>query len=198
MKNFWDSRYKDEAYVYGTNPNTFFAEELLKLTPGKILLPGEGEGRNAVFAAKHMWDVEAFDSSIEGQKKAVNLARKLEVEINYSIQDYNSFNLREDHYDVIGLIFTHMMPDMRGDFHKKLIKSLKTGGKIISETFSKTQLGNTSGGPPSLEMLHSIEELTTDFHGLTIDLLEEKDVPLSEGPFHQGIGSVLRLVATKG
>ena len=42
---FWDERYSSEEYVYGTEPNKFFKEQLDKIpTPGKLLLPGEGDG----------------------------------------------------------------------------------------------------------------------------------------------------------
>jgi hypothetical protein len=64
MNNFWDERYADEEYVYGTTPNQYFKQELEKLTPGKILLPGEGEGRNAVFAATQGWKVTARSKSL--------------------------------------------------------------------------------------------------------------------------------------
>ena len=74
MKNFWDERYKAKTYVYGKEPNQYFAEKLRELEPGKILLPAEGEGRNAVFAARQGWEVSAFDSSSEGRKKAFLLA----------------------------------------------------------------------------------------------------------------------------
>jgi len=45
MKTFWDARYSSKEFVYGKEPNDFFASELNKLNPGKMLLPGEGEGR---------------------------------------------------------------------------------------------------------------------------------------------------------
>ena len=48
MINFWDDRYSQPEYVYGVKPNEFFAEQIQKLTPGEIILPCEGEGRNAV------------------------------------------------------------------------------------------------------------------------------------------------------
>ena len=70
MREMWNKRYAQTDFVYGTEPNEFFEQQLLKLTPGKILLPAEGEGRNAVFAAKKGWEVYAFDSSIEAMKKA--------------------------------------------------------------------------------------------------------------------------------
>jgi hypothetical protein len=37
--------------MYGTTPNEFFKQQLDLLEPGNILLPADGEGRNAVYAA---------------------------------------------------------------------------------------------------------------------------------------------------
>ena len=73
--DFWNERYAQKEFVYGTQPNTFFKEQLDKLDTGNILLPAEGEGRNAVFAASQGWDVLAFDISESGKKKAIQLAK---------------------------------------------------------------------------------------------------------------------------
>ena len=51
MSQFWDERYQSEAYVYGKEPNALFSTQLGRTDPGLMLLPGEGEGRNAVYAA---------------------------------------------------------------------------------------------------------------------------------------------------
>lgn len=72
--NFRNDHYSENKTVYGENPNEFFKEQLLKLKPGRLLLPAEGEGRNAVFAAKHGWQVDAFDYSEAAKMKALTLA----------------------------------------------------------------------------------------------------------------------------
>jgi hypothetical protein len=48
----WNERYSNEAFAYGEEPNNYLKEKLIKLPVGSILFPAEGEGRNAVFAAK--------------------------------------------------------------------------------------------------------------------------------------------------
>jgi len=62
MNNFWNDRYNEKEYVYGEEPNIFFADQLNQLNPGKIILPCEGEGRNtknsAGFLIRHIGDVE--------------------------------------------------------------------------------------------------------------------------------------------
>jgi Tellurite resistance protein TehB len=75
MKDFWNTRYKEESYAYGIEPNAFFKENIDKLVPGKILLPAEGEGRNAVYAARKGWEVTAFDFSDEAKIKTLKLAQ---------------------------------------------------------------------------------------------------------------------------
>jgi hypothetical protein len=56
MKPFWNERYAQSDYVYGEEPNRFFKKmldspELSGLSGKSMLLPCEGEGRNAVYAA---------------------------------------------------------------------------------------------------------------------------------------------------
>jgi hypothetical protein len=58
MNNIWNERYSQEEYVYGEEPNVFIAEQLNKLQNGIIILPCEGEGRNAVHAASQGWIVK--------------------------------------------------------------------------------------------------------------------------------------------
>lgn len=76
MSQFWNERYSQAEYVYGETPNVFFEAQLDKLSAGTIILPCEGEGRNAVYAASQGWEVKAFDASEAGQKKALLLAEK--------------------------------------------------------------------------------------------------------------------------
>ena len=81
----WNTRYSKDGYAYGEHPNNYLKEQLLKLKPGAILFPAEGEGRNAVFAAQRGWKVFACDISFEGKNKADLLALKNHVMIDYQI-----------------------------------------------------------------------------------------------------------------
>ena len=196
-EEFWNERYKSNNTVYGYQPNTFFKEQLLKLQPGKLLLPAEGEGRNALFAARIGWDVSAFDFSAEARNKAQEAAIANHLKIEYTTEDIKQIILPEKTYDAIGLIYVHIDPAVRATFHKKCIHSLKTGGVLILEAFSKNQRNNTSGGPKDERMLHSTETLIKEFDGLQISLCKEEDTFLDEGKFHAGIADVVRFLATK-
>lgn len=197
MSQFWNERYATIEYVYGTEPNQYYREQLENLTPGKILFPGEGEGRNAIFAAQKGWQVTAFDSSTEARKKAQNLASEKNVEINYILSDYENINLPSASFDCMVLIYAHMHPQKRNQYHKKLAMFLKPGGLLILEGFSKKQIDYNTGGPRTIEMLFSKKELQNDFRSFSKTEITEAEINLNEGVFHQGIASIVRVFGKK-
>jgi 2-polyprenyl-3-methyl-5-hydroxy-6-metoxy-1,4-benzoquinol methylase len=197
MNDFWNERFGTKQYAYGTEPNQFYKRQLKKLDTGTILFPAEGEGRNAVYAATQGWQVTAFDPSIEGKRKAENLAKKNNVKIDYQIDNYEFVDFTKESFNCIVLIFAHIHPLKRKEYHQKLISFLKPGGTLILEGFSKNQIKNNTGGPRDVEMLFSIEELEVDFASFSKLEITETETFLNEGQFHQGISSVIQVLGTK-
>ena len=195
IKKMWDERYAQTDFVYGTEPNEFFKQQLLKRTPGKILLPAEGEGRNAVFAAKADWEVYAFDSSIEAKKKAENWAKQNNVQINYQLCTFDEAKYPNDFFDAIAFFYAHS--PTRNSNHKKMLQFLKPNGTIILEGFSKKQINNSSGGPKNIDMLFSEEELQSDYTACRDIKTWEEDIEIYEGIHHSGKASVIRLIGKK-
>lgn len=70
-------------------------------------------------------------------------------------------------------------------------------GTIILEAFSKDQEKYSSGGPREPGLLYSLDNLQQDFQALCFEVAKEIIVNLEEGQFHQGLASVVRLVAKK-
>lgn len=197
MKELWDKRYASEVFVYGREPNEFFSAQLENCPPGKILLPGEGEGRNAVYAALQGWAVDAFDQSRVGRDKAMAFAKEQNVAINFEVSGAEEFNYKAAHYDMVVLIFIHTIESVRKELHKKVYESLKPGGLLVLEAFHKEQLGRGSGGPGSLEMLLDEESLRAEFNGLKEVRIEKRKTKLNEGDFHQGEAITIRLTGIK-
>jgi hypothetical protein len=193
---FWNNRYQENETVYGYEPNLFFKTYLDKCLPGKLLLPCEGEGRNAIYAAKKGWQVTAFDFSRVAVEKALQVAAKEKVSIQYE-QNSIEYFVPAHQFNLIALIYVHMAPAIRKKFIQLLITSLEDKGTIIIEGFNKEQINNSSGGPKDVNLMYSVEELKEDFKEMNIVLLEEKDIDLAEGEFHKGEASVIRLIATK-
>jgi SAM-dependent methyltransferase len=193
----WNERFSSEEYVYGTYPNVFLKDQLAKLSPGRLLMLGEGEGRNAVYAAKMKWQVDAVDFSDQARIKALKLAAREKVKLNYSILDLTDYKPKKNYYDAIGIIFIHLdKPDVEKIFTSAK-DALKKGGVVICEVFSKKQLGKTSGGPKVSDLLYSLDEITSMFKGLETFSLEECSVILDEGILHRGEAMVIRYVGKK-
>jgi ubiquinone/menaquinone biosynthesis C-methylase UbiE len=202
QKDFWDERYGARAYAYGELPNAFFREQLLKLSPGRILLPAEGEGRNAVFAARHGWEVVAFDQSNAGRDKALRLAEKYGVTIEYLVGEFQTLSFEKESFDALGLIYAHFSAEAKSEYHRVLNDYLRPGGTVVFEAFSKSHIAyNTqnpaAGGPKNVDMLFSEEELRADFPDYEMLHLQEEVVHLKEGLFHNGQSAVVRMVAKK-
>ncbi|KAB7531344.1 methyltransferase domain-containing protein [Flagellimonas olearia] len=198
----WDERYSNTAYAFGEKPNEYLREQLQKLEPGNILFAAEGEGRNAVYAAKLGWTVSAFDISTEGRKKALQLAEKNKVSLNYEVGQLPDLAYTEGQFDAIALIYAHFPASIKSAYHKLLSSYLRKGGTVIFEAFGKKHLPYREknpkvGGPRDLESLFSIEELLEDFTDYEITELVEKEVELNEGLYHSGTGSVVRFVGRK-
>ena len=196
-KQNWDERFSSAEYVYGINPNVFLKDQLANLSPGRLLMLGEGEGRNAIYAAKKNWQVDAVDFSDQARLKALKLASKENVNINYIISNLNDYQIESNFYDAIGIIFVHLdKPEVEKIFASAK-EALKKGGVIICEVFSKNQLGKTSGGPKVADLLYSTDEIANMFKGLETISLEECSVILDEGILHQGEALVIRYVGKK-
>lgn len=195
----WNERYASAEFAYGKGPNVFFAEQLQKLEPANILLPAEGEGRNAVYAATQGWHVTAFDMSEEGRKKAAQLAREAQTSIMYELNTFEAFTAPPNFFSCIGFIYSHMHSSIRRIQHQRLATFLKPGGSVILECFSKNQLleNHPSGGPKDPEWLYSVEDLQEDFKDFKhLDVREER-IQLNEGEYHQGSAAVIRVYGIK-
>lgn len=203
VKEFWNKRYNEKEFAYGKDPNVFFKDTLSALNlSGKLLLPAEGEGRNAVYAAKKGLNVSAFDISEEGRNKTMELAKSENVEIDYQVGELNQLNFQQNSFDALALIYAHFSSDEKEKLHKDLAELIKPNGYLILEGFSVSNLeirekNPQVGGPGNIEMLYSIKEIEETFPKFEILKLEEVLVELKEGNFHNGEASVIRFIGRK-
>lgn len=197
MSNFWDQKFSLTPNLYGEKPNQFLERELKKLPSGKILLPGEGEGRNALYAAAYQWEVTAIDQSPIAKKHTLKKAHDLGLDIDYHVTDIGDFHFAPETYDVVALIYFHLPENMQTEIHKKTIDALKKGGSIFIEGFGKDQLNYHSGGPKDLQMLYNLDDLKASFPGISWEEEFDGILDLDEGVGHKGAAHVIRLKGIK-
>ena len=193
--DFWNSRYAEPGYAYGTEPNAFLVSQKKYLKPGGTALAvADGEGRNGVWLAQQGLDVLSVDASEVGLRKTRELAADRGVAIRTEKADLTAWQWPERKFDIVVAIFIHFPPEVRARMHRRMFEALKPGGVLILEAFTPAQLHYKSGGPPVLEMLYKADMLRIDFADGEILLIEELVTELAEGQYHRGPGAVVRLV----
>jgi len=198
MKDFWNERYAEEGLAYGEDPNEYLTTAITHLNPGsRVLVVGDGEGRNGVWLAEQGFDVLSVDYSQVAVEKIKRLATLRKVNMTVECHDLTEYAWPESEFDAVIAIYLHFLPEVRELMHKKMLSALKLGGKIIMEAFHKEQLKYPSGGPPVEPMLFSEDMLRKDFEHALIVELYETITHLNEGKYHVGKGAVVRLIAEK-
>jgi hypothetical protein len=196
MKEFWNERFASQSIDLAIEPNRFFKRFINTTRPGSILLPGEDDGRNAIYAASKGWEVDAFGSSETVRKEALQMAVEKNYQINYEILDLKKFKAVKQ-YDAVGLFYVNLPERSRMVFHKEVCKSLKSSGILVLEAFAKDQLNYDTGGPKDASVLYDAPGICNDFQHLYLLYIREKETVINEGAFYQGKASVLRFVGQK-
>lgn len=199
---FWDERYCESGYAYGTVPNQFLTQQQHRFKPGmKTLVVGDGEGRNGVWLAAQGLDVLSIDLSPVGLEKAQALAAQYQVQLQTQCADLTTWDWSATIYDLVVSIYVHFAPEVRQRMHQSMLIALKPGGLLILEAFNQDQLQYQrkydSGGPKIWNMLYSSEMLRQDFASGEILELTETITELHEGQYHNGKATVIRLILQK-
>ncbi len=138
----WDERFKEEEYAFGKKANPFLKRHIVTLRKGKALDLAAGEGRNAVFLARHGFDVEAIDISELGLRKAQRLAKKMGVKVHTLLADLDTYQIQKGQYDLISNFYF-----LNRNLVPKIKRGLKKGGMVIFETYLLEHRKLRTGGP---------------------------------------------------
>ena len=158
--DFWDSRYSEKGYAYGTEPNDFLKETWLKIQlPNKpsVLLLADGEGRNSVFVAQQGAQATAVDISAVGMAKTQKLAREKGVaeSVTTVVADLADYDLGHQQWDVIVSIYNHMPPPLRQKVLEAVPRALKAGGYFVLEGYTlRDKPGSIFTKPASDSIYH--------------------------------------------
>ena len=189
----WNQRYGSDGFAYGTEPNSFLAENA-KLLTGPVLSLAEGEGRNAVFLASLGLDVLGVDGSEVGLAKAQRLADSKGVQIKTEVADLATYEPPVNCYGSVVSVSAHLPSDVRRRLYRLVEQSLKPGGIILLEAYSKSQLSRNTGGPKDPDMLMTVADIEKEFPNCQVILCHEIEREVVEGEFHTGLASVVQFI----
>ncbi|NUN13562.1 MAG: class I SAM-dependent methyltransferase [Myxococcales bacterium] len=193
----WDERYAGDRFVFGTEPNDFLAAQYTVFRPGsRILSLGEGEGRNAVFLARQGFSVTGVDASRIGLEKALKLAAEYGVQITVDVGNLADMPF-DGPYDGVVSIFCHLPRETRQHIHRKAQSALTPGGLFLLELYRPEQLQYGTGGPPTVDMLVTLDDLVSDFEGMELLFGQHIDRDVHEGVLHTGRSAVVQAIFQK-
>jgi cyclopropane fatty-acyl-phospholipid synthase-like methyltransferase len=171
--------------------------ENASLLTSPVLSLAEGEGRNAVFLASLGLDVLGVDASDVGLAKAQKLAASRGLAIRTEVADLASYEPAANHYGSVISISAHLPSRLRNTFYPLVERSLKPGGVILLEAYTKAQLARTTGGPKDPDLLVDLAELKQQFPNCEPIIAQEIEREVIEGTFHTGLAHVVQFIARK-
>ena len=192
-QKFWDERYSQPGFRFGTEPNAFLATQNHLLRPNqKALAVADGEGRNGVWLAQHGLEVLSVDFSAPALAKAQQLAAERGVTITTQQVDLAAWPMPVAAFDVVvGIFFQFAAPKFRDQLFASMSAALKPGGLLLLQGYRPEQIGRTSGGPPFPDHMYTrslLEAAFPDFHTVAIS---EYEAELNEGPGHVGMAALI-------
>jgi SAM-dependent methyltransferase len=193
----WDERFSAPGYAYGTEPNDFLVSVADRIPEGRVLCLAEGEGRNAVYLAGLGHRVTAVDASRVGLAKTQSLANQRGVDLQTELADLTEYEIEAGAWQGIVSVFCHLPPVARAALHERTLRGLAPGGVFVLEGFTPGQLELGTGGPRSRELLMELDVVRQELPGLRFEIARELQRPLNEGRYHQGVASVVQLLAAK-
>ncbi len=196
-EGFWDERFAEDGYAYGSEPNDFVREVAGRIPPGRVLCLAEGQGRNAVFLAGGGLEVTAMDQSRVGLEKAEALARARGVRIATVAAGLEEFAIAPAAWSGIVSVFAHLPPALRRDVHRRVVAGLAPGGVFVLEAYAPRQLEFGTGGPQDPERLAALGTLTAELAGLELEIAREVERDVVEGRYHTGRAATVQILARR-
>jgi SAM-dependent methyltransferase len=194
---FWNNRYGDASFFYGTAPNDFLVSVAPDIPPGPVLCLAEGEGRNAVFLAGRGHAVTAVDQSELGLAKARTLAQTRGVPLTTIAADLANFEISPQTWAGIVAIFMHLPPPLRRDVLGRAAAGLRPGGVFAMEAYNPAQIGRGTGGPRDVTLLPTLAELRAELGDLEWLVARERERDVREGGGHTGASDVVQVLARR-
>jgi hypothetical protein len=198
LRAFWNARYSNPEYAYGTEPNDYLVRQAALIPRhGKVLCLADGEGRNSVYLASQCFEVTAIDLAEQGLEKGKALAQKAGVCVQFIAADVNTFEIKPGAWQAIASVFLHLPDTLRKALHSRCFDGLSDGGVFVFEAYSREQLGRGTGGPSQVHLLPEAESVRADFSESSVIDFFAGEREIFEGPLHNGLGAVVQLTARR-
>jgi SAM-dependent methyltransferase len=181
----WEQRYRRRGRHALDPPSQLLQRYRHAIPPGPVLDIAAGDGRNALYLARHGFSVAAVDIAFGGLRRIAAAARREGLRVQLIQADLDSFPLPRRRYAAVVNIRYLQRP-----LFEPIKEALLPGGLVIFETFLIDQ--RFIGHPTSPDHLLQHGELAAHFAGFEILCSEEGRFATESGDAFLG-----RLVARR-
>ena len=187
---YWDARFSEEGFAYGTAPNDFLLAVVPQLRVGDALCLCEGEGRNATCLAQRGFRATAVDFSPVALQKAVALAAERGVALKTDCRDLADFDPGIGEWDLVTMIFGQPEFEIRRALNARIAACLRPGGAFVLET-------KTEEGASAESRYPGAALLCSELAGLEFSIARDGARLLKEGRYHDGVQRTAQILAFK-
>jgi len=177
----WDERYAASELVWSAGPNSFVADEVADLPPGRALDLAAGEGRNAIWLARRGWTVTAADFSQVALDKGQRLAA--DTAVRWVCADATTWD-EPAAYDLVVVAYLQLPAGQRRAAVRAAFASLVPGGTLLLVAHDSTNLVEGTGGPQDPAVLMTAEDVLTDLAGEDLEVVRAQRVARQVGDGH--------------
>ncbi|MFB6106240.1 MAG: class I SAM-dependent methyltransferase [Halobacteriaceae archaeon] len=164
----WDERFRAGDYPTDPDPPAVLRSFVDALPAGRALDVATGPGRNALFLARHGYEVDAIDASRPGLELARENATERGVDVNLIQADAETFPYPESTYAVVTVTYFRTL-----DRITDLVAALRPGGVLVYQHHLRTS-DPVDVGPRDDRHRFGSNELLRAALGLTVLHYEER------------------------
>lgn len=150
----WQARYVEPGRVWSGEPSPWLVEAVRELRPGTALDIACGEGADAVWLARHDWDVTAVDFAPAALARTLAVAEAAGVADRVTCVDADVARWRpEATFDLVTVAFFHALVPLRESVHRMAWDA--TRGTLLVVGHDPRNFGEGHGGPPDPSKLYA-------------------------------------------
>ncbi|MEU6267159.1 class I SAM-dependent methyltransferase [Saccharopolyspora shandongensis] len=194
-QEFWDERYSSQDQLFSGEPNGALVAEAADLPPGQALDVGCGEGGDALWLARHGWQVTAVDVSQVALERAARAAAG-GPEVAWTRADLNTVAPPAGAFDLVSV---HYFPLVQQPGHtalRGLLASVAPGGTLLFVSHDMTDMPPEAAHgyePGEFYQPHEIAELLDDDWTVLVDESRPRNPPSPGGHTHDTVLRAKRL-----
>jgi SAM-dependent methyltransferase len=127
----WDARYAEVDRVWSGDPNGTLVTEVAGIPPGRALDVGCGEGADAVWLARHGWDVTALDVSQVALERAALHAEQAGVRVHWVHAGLLEASLSPGAFDLVSAQYPVLRRSPTNEAERALLAAVTPGGLLL-------------------------------------------------------------------